>query len=192
MANRRVVDESAVIGGSEPRSAASGRPQPSLFPTLPGTKSANHRRHHQPLTTKPARRAGEVLGAPTHRAGSRLAHPASMRSVTAHPRRRCYSAYSRTLYRRSHRRSGPLASFSPVLERAGSKVGRRAIVEGGTERALDSGPGSTTPARKRAGQGPRAHCPMNDSVTSAAWTDRDATAGNAWPNSVGAHVHALP
>ncbi|MGC0376963.1 hypothetical protein RKD28_004479 [Streptomyces sp. SAI-229] len=114
--------------------------------------------HHPPLAAKPARRAGETLvRAPT-------AHPAA----AAEPTRRAGEARARPGTRGTGQRawiatvpgppllSGPLARFSPVLERAGSRVGRRPIAEGDATAgsALDAARGSTTLPKKRVAQRP--------------------------------------
>ncbi|CAL9584206.1 hypothetical protein SUDANB105_05090 [Streptomyces sp. enrichment culture] len=92
--------------------------------------------HPLPLSAKPPRRAPAALTRPA--SAGQLVGPRHRRSTGG------------------HRLSGPSARFSPVLERAESRVGRRPIGEADAERsaaewsALYSGRGSTTLTKKRA------------------------------------------
>ncbi|MGC0377492.1 hypothetical protein RKD28_005008 [Streptomyces sp. SAI-229] len=112
---------------------------------------------------------GSFAAKPTRHAGKTRARPTTNRSPLSPPgvqARRDRAREPRLTGRRTpHRRhasatrsSGPLARFSPVLERAGSRVGRRPIAAGDAEwsaaerSALDAARGSTTLTKKRVAQ----------------------------------------
>lgn len=86
-------------------------------------------------------------------AASRRTNPACRRDATAHPDPGRHDARPDPELTWATRRFGPPARFSPVLERTGSRVGRRQIAEGDATAgsALEAGRGrSTTLTKKRA------------------------------------------